>query len=361
MDAAFRLSMAMAAATAMTMARDANAAERVKLWPGGVPGVVAGKDTADDPAEPTIDIYLPRDVAAPGDTSAKRAGAAAPAAVSSAVVVFPGGGYGHLALGHEGRDVAEFLSGLGAAAFVVRYRHAPRYRHPIPLGDAKRAVRVVRSRAASWGIAPKAVGVLGFSAGGHLASTLLTHHDGGEPDAADPVDRASCRPDFGVLCYPVITFTREQFVHKGSRLNLLGGKPDPAVRAMLSSELQVTPNTPPCFLFHTSDDSAVPAENSVLFYLALRRAGVAAELHIFRPGAHGAGLAASDPVLGAWPGLLVNWMRCNGWLGRRATQPGREPSAASSHGGHEVVSAAAAAHNEMGGKMRRASQGRGAP
>ncbi len=277
---------------------------RVKLWPSGAPGA-AGKDGPDDPNEPTMDIYLP----------------AKGKAVTMGVVVLPGGGYGHLALGHEGQQIGEFFNGLGAAAFVVRYRHAPRFHHPVPLGDAQRAVRCARARAGEFGIASSDVGLMGFSAGGHLASSVLTHFDAGKPDANDPVDRVSCRPDFGVLCYPVITLTQEAYCHKGSRQNLLGAGFSAELQKEMSSELKVTKDTPPCFLFATDQDKSVPAENAVLFYLALRQAGVGAELHVFRPGAHGVGLALKDPVLSAWPQLLTAWLKAGGWLKPAAAAP----------------------------------------
>jgi hypothetical protein len=169
------------------------------------------------------------------------------------VVVCPGGGYAKLAMDHEGRQVAEWLNSLGVAAFVLKYRLGPRYRHPAPLEDAKRALRLVRSRASEFRIAPDRIGVWGFSAGGHLASTLATHFDAGNPAAADPIERVSCRPDFAILAYPVISFASE-YAHKGSRRNLLGDNPDPALVENLSNEKQVTAQTPPTFLFHTNED-----------------------------------------------------------------------------------------------------------
>jgi len=269
--------------------------QMILLWPGGAPGAVGNED-AD---RPTLTVYLP-----PADR-----------AVPTGVVVCPGGGYAKLAMDHEGRQVAEWLNSLGVAAFVLKYRLAPRYRHPAPLEDAKRALRLVRSRASEFRIAPDRIGVWGFSAGGHLASTLATHFDAGNPAAADPIERVSCRPDFAILAYPVISFASE-YAHKGSRRNLLGDNPDPALVENLSNEKQVTAQTPPTFLFHTNEDQGVPAENSVLFYLALRRAGVPAELHIYERGRHGVGLAPNDPVLSSWPQRLADWLRVRGLLGR---------------------------------------------
>jgi acetyl esterase/lipase len=196
---------------------------------------------------------------------------------------------------------------------VLRYRLGPRYHHPIELGDAQRALRLVRSRAAEWHIAPDRIGMMGFSAGGHLASSASTHADTGKADAADPIDRVSSRPDFTVLAYPVISLI-EAFTHKGSKENLLGENPDPELARSLSSETQVTASTPPAFLFHTNADTSVPAENAVAYYLALRKAGVAAELHVFRNGPHGVGLAQEDPALAEWPRLLANWLRVGGFL-----------------------------------------------
>jgi acetyl esterase/lipase len=249
------------------------------LWPGGAPGTVGDED-ADRPA---LTTYLP---GAPAGT---------------AVVVCPGGGYRHLAMDHEGKQIAEWLNSLGIAAFVLKYRLGDRYRHPAPLQDAQRAIRMVRERAGELGVAPNRIGIWGFSAGGHLASTAATHFD------------AASRPDFLILGYPVVSFTT-QYTHKGSRAALLGENPDPKLVENLSNENQVTPQTPPTFLFHTNEDKGVPAENSVMFYLALRKAGVPAEMHIYERGNHGVGLAPKDPVLSTWPARLADWFRTRGLL-----------------------------------------------
>jgi acetyl esterase/lipase len=235
----------------------------------------------------------------------------------AAVIVCPGGGYGALAMDHEGKQIAGYLNGLGISAFVLKYRLGPRYRHPAPLQDAQRAIRTVRSRAQEFRVDPGRIGIWGFSAGGHLASTAATHFDGGKPEAADPVERVSSRPDFAILAYPVISLTTE-YVHKGSRRNLLGETPDPALLELLSNEKQVTKETPPTFLFHTNEDTGVPPENSVLFYLALRKAGVPAEMHIYEKGRHGVGLAPKDPVLSSWAGRLTDWFRTRGLLEKTA-------------------------------------------
>jgi len=195
----------------------------------------------------------------------------------------------------------------------LKYRLGPKYHHPAMIDDAQRAIRTVRTRAASMHIQPDRIGIWGFSAGGHLASTAATHFDAGNPNAPDPVDRAGSRPDFAILAYPVISLNSE-YTHAGSRDNLLGKSPDPKLLDELSNDQKVTPQTPPTFLFHTSADRTVPVENSVRFYLALRKAGVPAEMHIFENGAHGAGLAPTDATLSAWPPLLANWLRERGLL-----------------------------------------------
>ena len=267
------------------------------LWPNGAPG--AKGDTDND--KPTLTIYLP-----PKDK-----------ATGAAVVICPGGGYGNVAMEHEGHQVAQWLNSCGVAGFILDYRHRKKgYGHPAPLQDAQRAIRTVRANAAEWGVKPDRIGILGFSAGGHLAATAATHFDKGSADAADPIDRASCRPDFAVLIYPVISFT-EWYTHKGSRKNLLGDDPDPKLVESLSNEKQVTPETPPTFLIHTSGDTGVPAENSVAFYLALRKAKVPAEMHIFLKGEHGFGLGRKGEAASAWPGLCEQWMRAIGVLEKR--------------------------------------------
>lgn len=286
-----------------TLILNANAAEkgtnsdgtrkRILLWPDGAPGA---KGTAERD-KPSITIYLPPKEKANG----------------CGVVVCPGGGYGHLAVGHEGKDIGEWYNTFGVTAFVLRYRIAPHYKHPSPMLDVQRAIRTVRARAKEWKLDPNRIGVMGFSAGGHLASTAATHFDIGKADSADPIDRTSCRPDFAVLCYPVISFT-QPFTHKGSRRNLLGNSPSQKLVESLSNEKQVTKNTPPTFLFHTTADRAVPPENSIAFYLALRKAGVPAEMHIYEKGRHGVGLAKRDPVLSTWPGRLRDWLKSRGLL-----------------------------------------------
>ena len=233
-------------------------------------------------------------------------------AVNTAVVIAPGGGYTNLATEHEGRQFAYWFNAMGVTAFVLRYRLGPQYHHPIEIGDAQRAIRTVRARAAEWHIAADRIGIMGFSAGGHLASSASTHFDGGKPDAADPIDRVSSRPDFAVLAYPVISFV-EPWTHQGSKTNLLGEHPDAALARSLSSETQVTPATPPAFIYHTNADTVVPVENAVAYFLALRKAGVPAEMHVFRNGPHGTGLGQQDLALAEWPRLLANWLRVTGF------------------------------------------------
>jgi acetyl esterase/lipase len=270
--------------------------QTIPLWSGRAPGAIGDADVD----TPTLTIYMPTNTAGP----------------LTAVVIAPGGSYRNLAMNHEGRQPANFLNSLGIAAFVLKYRLGPTYHHPIELGDAQRAIRTVRARAVEWRIAPERIGIMGFSAGGHLASTVSTHFDPGNAAAADPIERESSRPDFAILAYPVITMTAA-WTHQGSKTNLLGATPDPSLAANLSNETQVTPQTPPTFLFHTNADTTVPVENSVQYFLALRRAGVAAELHIFKDGAHGVGLAMQDPALSEWPKTLANWLRASGLLPER--------------------------------------------
>jgi acetyl esterase/lipase len=274
-----------------------NAAEPtvLPLWPEGAPGAV-GTEEAD---KPTLTVWLPE--------AAKN--------TRTGIVVCPGGGYGGLAIDHEGKQIAEFLTRQGVATFMLKYRLAPRYKHPTPMLDVQRAMRLVRSRADEFAIDPSRLGVMGFSAGGHLASTVATHFDQGIADAADPLDRASCRPDFAILCYPVITMDAA-ITHGGSRRNLLGDNPPQELVDLMSNEKQVTPETPPTFLFHTTEDAAVLPENAILFYSALRKAKVPAELHIYERGRHGVGLAQSDKQLSSWPERLTGWLSLRGFLER---------------------------------------------
>ena len=257
----------------------------VLLWPAGAPG--AGGEGKED--QPRLTPYLP--------TSSKPA---------PAMVICPGGGYKGRSH-HVVPSVVSWLASLGAASLVLDYRVAP-YRHPIPLTDAQRAIRLVRHHAADWSIDPHRVGVMGFSAGGHLAGSAATIFDEGDPQAPDPIDRLPCRPDVLVACYPVITFG--PFGHRGSCRNLLGDQPDPALREYLGLENRVTERTPPTFLWHTNEDAVVPVENVLLMAGALARAKVPYALHVFPRGEHGCGLAEGVSLTSAWPGL------CGAWLGQ---------------------------------------------
>ena len=262
----------------------------ILLWPDGAPGALGTAETD----KPKITVYLPK--GRPTQTG---------------VIIMPGGGYSHLAMDHEGAQVAQWLNGLGVAAFVLEYRFKP-YMHPVELNDAKRAMRYVRSHASEFKIAPDRIGIWGFSAGGHLASTLGTHFDAGNASSADPIERASCRPDFMVLTYAVIERTGRGGT--GSFRNIIGENPDQALVDELTNNLHVTPQTPPTFMVQADDDQVVPAENSVKFYLALRQAGIPAEMHIYQNGGHGFGLAPLNPTLSSWTGRLADWMRGRGLL-----------------------------------------------
>ena len=264
----------------------------IPLWPSGAPGALG---TADKDI-PTLTAFFPK----------------ADVATGAAMVICPGGGYGGLAA-HEGEAYAMFLRDMGIAGFVLKYRlGSSGYRHPAMLQDVSRALRLVRANASEWKLDPKRIGVMGSSAGGHLASTLLTHFDSGKSDSEDVIERQSSRPDLGILCYPVIMMGETG--HAGSRKNLLGENPSPELVRELSNELQVTANTPPCFLFHTAEDKGVPVENSLVFASALRKAGVPFDLHIYENGPHGMGLGfiVYSPYE---PGKLHPWTKdCAFWL-----------------------------------------------
>jgi acetyl esterase/lipase len=268
--------------------------KRIPLWQNGAPGEPATKPQD----EPVLLLSRP----------------AAEIATPTAVIVIPGGAYAGLAMDHEGGQIADWLNSMGVTAFILKYRlHGTGHQHPIPMLDGQRAIRTVRARAAEWKIDPKRVGIIGFSAGGHLASTLGTHFDAGDSKASDPIDRVSSRPDFMVLCYPVISMTAD-FIHRGSRNNLLGPAPDKKLVVSLSNETQVTRETPPTFLFHTNEDTGVLPENSIAFYAALRKAGVPAEMHIYEHGPHGVGLAKTIPGTNTWPDRCREWMQTHGLL-----------------------------------------------
>ncbi len=278
---------------AAALCAHAQVPQSIPLWPDGAPGAL-GKEDKDIP---TLTIFLPEEGKATG----------------AAVVVCPGGGYGGLAP-HEGKDYALFLNQAGVTAFVLKYRLGSQgYRHPAMMNDVNRAIRLVRAKAADWKIDPKKIGVMGSSAGGHLASTALTHYDAGKPDAADLVERQSSRPDLGILCYAVISMG--PITHGGSRNNLLGKDPDPELVKNLSNELQVTKDTPPCFIWHTWEDGAVKVENSLEFAAALQKNHVPFDLHIYQKGGHGIGLKDRPPFENAhpWGKALVFWLKVQGF------------------------------------------------
>ena len=290
-----KTSFLMAAILGWLASAQAQPTNSFPLWPEGAPGALGQQDKD----IPTLTPYLPGPAKATG----------------AAIVICPGGGYGGLA-SHEGADYARFLNEYGVAGFVLKYRlGSGGYRHPVMLQDAARAVRFVRARAGEWKLDPHRIGIMGSSAGGHLASTLVTHFDAGKPDATDLVERQSSRPDLGILCYAVITMG--QFTHQGSKQNLLGKDPSPELVRELSNELQVTKDTPPCFVWHTYEDSGVRMENSLQFAEALRRAGVPFDLHIYQKGQHGLGLGTRDwspEKRHPWTRDCIFWLQVQGFV-----------------------------------------------
>lgn len=228
------------------------------------------------------------------------------------VIVCPGGGYGHHA-NHEGEPVAKWLNSIGVSAVVLHYRIAPE-QHPAPLKDAQATIRMTRQSAEEWNIDPERVGILGFSAGGHLASSAGTHFEEGDEFAEEKIYRYSSRPDLMILCYPVITMGSPQYVHEGSKLNLLGKQPGLSLVRKMSTEKQVTAETPPAFLWHTADDSSVSVENSLMFARSLGKFNIPYSLHIFESGKHGLGLAEDHPEANLWPKLCEAWLKNRGFI-----------------------------------------------
>jgi acetyl esterase/lipase len=280
----------LAAPLISSMLTTLSAQEVFPLWQNGAPGALGHEDKD----TPTLTFFP----------------AAPEKATGAAIVICPGGGYGGLA-SHEGKDYALWFNEQGITAFVLKYRlGSAGYRHPVMLQDAARALRVVRARAADYKIDPHRIAIIGSSAGGHLASTLLTHFDAGKPDDPDPVERQSSRPDLGILCYAVISMGEK--THQGSKNNLLGANPSPELVKLLSNELQVTKETPPSFVWHTAEDTVVPVENSIMFASALRSAGVPFDLHIYEKGRHGIGLASGHP----WTKDCLFWLKQHGFLDR---------------------------------------------
>jgi acetyl esterase/lipase len=275
------------------------------LWEGDPPnyretGEVTIWDTSDivrirNVQQPDLAVFLP---------SRKNS-------TGRAVVICPGGGYQILAYDWEGTDIARWFNSMGIAAFVLKYRlpgsSSNLVPHISPLMDAQRAMRLVRHHAEKWNVDPAKIGIMGFSAGGHLASTLSTHFDAGDSSHTDPVEQQSCRPDFSILIYPVISFN-DSITHAGSRRSLLGETPTAEMVRYYSNELQVAPETPPAILVHSGDDGAVPVENSIAYYRALQEMGIPAELHIYPYGGHGYSLAIGQGHLSTWPGRVADWI-----------------------------------------------------
>ncbi len=273
----------------------------IPLWPEGVPTAKAGEERMENNRISNVHVPTLTHFPAAGGRSDE-----------AAVIICPGGGYRLLAWSHEGIDVARRLNAMGVSAFILKYRLAE-YGHPAPLQDVLRAVRTVRSRAAEFGVSPQRIGVIGFSAGGHVTATAATLFDAPEGRTGAPIDSVSARPDFVALIYPVITF-KGPFAHTGSRRNLIGDNPPPEQIDRLSADLQVTKNTPPAFLVHTAEDKGVPLENSVQFYQAIRAAGGTAEMHLYERGAHGFGLGNGLGPASDWPARLEAWMRAHHWI-----------------------------------------------
>ena len=291
------LLIALCSLSGLLLAEDQVVPEKLGLWNGHA---ALGDDQVQD-TEVFITLHRP---AQPNGTAA---------------VICPGGGYGGLVTGAEGHGIAAWLNGHGVTGVVLEYR-LPAGRHAVPLLDAQRAIRTVRANAKAWGIDPAKIGIIGFSAGGHLASTAATHFDAGKPEATDAVEKVSCRPDFAILVYPVISMG--ELTHGGSRNNLLGKDPSAELIELYSNEKQVTKDTPPTFLFHTSADTAVPPENAVRFYLACKKAGVPVEMHIYEKGRHGVGLGrdpkwtGGEKSVATWPDRLTDWMKARQLLGK---------------------------------------------
>jgi acetyl esterase/lipase len=282
----------------------------LKLWPNGIPGSIKDesyKETPVEPkdigtiyskvSEPTLTLFLPP----------------AEKATGSAVLICPGGGYSIVAFNHEGIAIAKWLNENGIAGIVLKYRLPSdlimKDKSIGPLQDAQEAMRVIRRNAAGWKINPRKIGVIGFSAGGHLASTLSTHY---AENVYNVTDTVNARPDFSLLIYPVITFD-PSFTHMGSRNNLIGNTPSDDAVKHFSNELQITAKTPPAFLVHSSDDDAVPVKNSLVYYENLVKNKVPAEMHIFQKGGHGYGLAINKGTQSAWPELCIKWLKVNGF------------------------------------------------
>ncbi len=281
----------------------------IKLWPKNIPNQLKSNEKEvreqndilliSNVQEPTIEVYLP----------SKRNSA------GKAVLIFPGGGYHILAYDWEGTDIAKFLNAKGIAGIVVKYRlpdsKSLKDQYNVPLQDAQRALRIARSHAADWNFDKNKIGIIGFSAGGSLASTLGTHYDENVYEKQDNMDNLSARPDFMALIYPVISM-KKGVTHQGSKDNLLGKNPTQELIDRFSNELQVTKDTPPTFLVHAEDDDVVPVENSLLFFQALKDKGVSASMHIYPTGGHGFSLALKNNYLSDWTRQLILWIESLG-------------------------------------------------
>jgi acetyl esterase/lipase len=282
----------------------------ITLWPGGIPDLVLNINYSEKATinegiptrfekvtDPSLYVYLP-----PADK-----------ATGTAVLICPGGGYAALAFNHEGNAIAKWLNENGIAGIILKYRLPSdlimKKKSIGPLQDAQEALRTIRRNAAKWNIDPQKIGVMGFSAGGHLASTLSTHYD---EKVYEVKDSTSARPDFSILLYPVITMD-SSFTHAGSRRNLIGEDPGDEAVKRFSNELQITENTPPAFLVHSGDDNSVPVKNSIVYYEGLKKYNIPSELHIFQKGGHGYGLATGRDTQSAWPALCLSWMKSLGF------------------------------------------------
>ncbi len=280
----------------------------IPLWPEGVPNLRADAGDEQTSDNRTSNIHHPSLTVYP---------APADKANGTAVIICPGGGYVRLAMDKEGVEYAEWLNARGITAFVLKYRMIE-YGQPAPLQDALRAIRLVRSRAEEFGVKPDRIGIMGSSAGGHLTASAATLFDAPEGKTGAELDAVSARPDFAILCYPVVTMD-DRFTHAGSKKALLGENPSPELTTRWSTEKQITKDTPPTFLFHTTEDGGVPAENSLAFYVALKRNKVPAELHVFEKGGHGVGMRAGNGPTSDWPVLLEGWLRVHGWIASSAS------------------------------------------
>lgn len=282
----------------------------LKVWPNGAPGAIENKNYKEEfvkrpdnfkriaqVSNPTITVYLPPKEKATG----------------TAVIICPGGGYAYLAIETEGDDIAKWLNKLGIAGIVLKYRLPSdmimKNKSIGPLQDAQEAFRIVRRNAEKWGINENKIGVIGFSAGGHLASTISTHYN----EKVYESDNTNCRPDFSILIYPVISM-KSELTHSGSRENLLGKNPDQDLINHFSNDLQVNKDTPPAFLVHSADDKTVPVKNSINYFIALNKFNIPAELHIYEKGGHGYGLGRGTGTETAWPEACKNWLKARGLL-----------------------------------------------